>query len=304
MYIGCCLFISESITKYTIIIGSELYSVDTTNSVRHCQNGVRQVYGFDGFMNHSCDPNIICNEIVETTEQHEVYKSIALKDIEVGDEITCDYALFDYTCNGHEIDPCLCGAANCRGSMKGFGAMTLQQQVEVLHLCDETIIQQFLIDNKHVTIVDIAPTMPEGVSVKIDSNNEMSLFATKSFRRGDLVFRNCIEEVRDFSKRYIIKYKDNYKLLVREDHFIARDDFVEFLGFDTFMNHSCDPSTEQTYVSGSEYCVYAKRDIEPQSELTCDYHLLTNQASQQQSLVTIEFQCLCGSANCRGQMKA
>lgn len=58
------------------------------------------------------------------------YQAIALRDIDVGDEITCDYALFDYDCKGHTIEVCACGSTNCRGKMMGF-------QGKASHLCAE-----------------------------------------------------------------------------------------------------------------------------------------------------------------------
>lgn len=43
-----------------------------------------------------------------------------MRDIKPGEEVTCDYALFDYHCNGHEIEVCACGSHKCRGKMLGF----------------------------------------------------------------------------------------------------------------------------------------------------------------------------------------
>jgi SET domain-containing protein len=48
------------------------------------------------------------------------YRAIAMRDIKPGEEVTCDYALFDYHCNGHEIEVCACGSHKCRGKMLGF----------------------------------------------------------------------------------------------------------------------------------------------------------------------------------------
>ena len=79
----------------------------------------RQVYGWDGFMNHSCSPNAYF-PLISRTPTEMSYQAIAIRDIATGDEITCDYALFDYECNGHEIEACACGSLNCRGKMLGF----------------------------------------------------------------------------------------------------------------------------------------------------------------------------------------
>ena len=53
------------------------------------------------------------------------YQAIALRDIDVGDEVTCDYALFDYYCDGHPIEVCACGSTKCRGKMMGFQGKAL-----------------------------------------------------------------------------------------------------------------------------------------------------------------------------------
>lgn len=305
VYQGCCLFIKEDITTYTIVIDGERHDADLINSVKGGPSGHRQVYGFDGFMNHSCDPNIRCNDVLETTDKYEKFDSIAMKDISIGDEIVCDYALFDYNCDGHEIEECMCGAENCRGFMKGFGAMTLEQQVEILPYCDSDIVEKFTQSRReHLKLVDITNTIPDGVAVVDNGDEDCSLKAARDFEKDELIFENNVEMVTDPNMQYIMKFGDRYRLLIRAEHFIARDGYVEFIGFDTFMNHSCNPTTRQEYVSQTKYRVYAKDKILKEAPLTCDYHLLTNHATQGESIVTIDFICQCGSPNCRGRMLA
>jgi SET domain-containing protein len=89
-------------------------------------------------------------------------------------------------------------------------------------------------------------------------------------------------------------------VLDKESHFIRRKDYYKFLGFDIFMDHSCNPSTYQCYISETEYEVYAARDIQIGDKLTCDYACLENQFLRLDSIPTSEFQCKCGSDNCRG----
>ncbi len=55
------------------------------------------------FINHSCDPNVGRNSL---------YKIVAMRDIDIGEELTIDYSMT-------EEDPlwamkCSCGAKNCR----------------------------------------------------------------------------------------------------------------------------------------------------------------------------------------------
>ena len=66
-------------------------------------------------INHSCEPNcgVLVRPEVERLEIH------ALRRIEPGEELTTDYASFEY-----EIlfmpGPCLCGAPSCRGKVVGY----------------------------------------------------------------------------------------------------------------------------------------------------------------------------------------
>lgn len=58
--------------------------------------------------NHSCDPNVGMSGQIGL---------IAMRDIEVGEEVCLDYAM----CDGSDYDEfdCSCGAANCRGRITG-----------------------------------------------------------------------------------------------------------------------------------------------------------------------------------------
>jgi hypothetical protein len=109
----------------------EITRCSTVNSVmdtEDLEDAKRQFYGFDGFMNHSCDANCFCPATGKDGDRL-LYDAFAIKDIEVGDEITADYATFDYECDGHEIEVCGCISANCRGSMRGFKNLSLEEQV-------------------------------------------------------------------------------------------------------------------------------------------------------------------------------
>jgi hypothetical protein len=46
---------------------------------------------------------------------------------------------------------------------------------------------------------------------------------------------------------------------------------MEFVGFDTFMDHSCNPTSYQKYSSKDEYTVYAAKKINKGDKITCDY---------------------------------
>ena len=64
-------------------------------------------HGMAMFVNHSCDPNCETDEI-----DGRVYIT-AVRKINVGEELTYDYWLYD----GDDDAPCHCGSRKCRGSM-------------------------------------------------------------------------------------------------------------------------------------------------------------------------------------------
>ncbi len=65
-------------------------------------------------VNHSCSPN--CGIKLNITGAHDF---IAMQTIEIGDEVTFDYAMRNY-CIEYFPYKCCCGADNCRGSISGW----------------------------------------------------------------------------------------------------------------------------------------------------------------------------------------
>ena len=67
------------------------------------------------YMNHSCEP---------TTTSIGTLMEIARRDLEVGDELTCEYGL------AHVIErfACLCGAPRCRGTLESTDLPALWQR--------------------------------------------------------------------------------------------------------------------------------------------------------------------------------
>ncbi len=72
---------------------------------KHVIDGV----GVAAFINHSCEPNCEVDEI----DGRVMIK--AIRDIEVGEEITYDYNLYDGDLD--DESPCYCKSKRCRGSM-------------------------------------------------------------------------------------------------------------------------------------------------------------------------------------------
>jgi hypothetical protein len=63
----------------------------------------------DYFLNHSCDPNLWLQDEITL---------IARREIQAGEEVTGDYALWE-TDPAWVIEPCRCGALACRGRITG-----------------------------------------------------------------------------------------------------------------------------------------------------------------------------------------
>ncbi len=70
--------------------------------------------GLGPIVNHSCDPN--CGVRLNDGD---AFDFVARRPIRAGEEITFDYAMRNFTIE-HFPAVCLCGAANCRGSVTGW----------------------------------------------------------------------------------------------------------------------------------------------------------------------------------------
>jgi hypothetical protein len=104
-------------------------------------NGLRDYYGFDSFMNHSCDANTI-SMVLPGDASLNRYCNRAAKDIRAGDEITANYLFFDWDCDGHSFD-CLCGAPSCFRHIRGFKELDFATQLKYLGDIDDVTLAKF-----------------------------------------------------------------------------------------------------------------------------------------------------------------
>jgi hypothetical protein len=91
-------------TRYSIQIDDGLHIDGTVDS--------------SSSLNHSCSPNAYVD-----------WKGVflrALRDIQAGEELTCNYQTTDWEL--HEKFVCTCGAPNCYGDIKGFKYLSPEQQ--------------------------------------------------------------------------------------------------------------------------------------------------------------------------------
>lgn len=86
---------------------------DLDERAEHCDypNGKVVLIGPpDRYLNHSCDPNAY------VLYEEDSCFIVARRDINTGEEITCDYSL---NVTGGDTWPCHCSAARCRGNTTG-----------------------------------------------------------------------------------------------------------------------------------------------------------------------------------------
>jgi hypothetical protein len=293
LYTGVYYEIPDDNTIYTIYIKTSdeeilILSEDKLNSVK--ENNVRSLYGFDGFMNHSCDPNTFSSQTRKTNKYNIFeYDQIAIKDIEIGDEINCNYLLFDYECDGHCF-LCECGSKKCFKFISGFKNCPLEEQISLMPYVENNMLKTFKLDNPDIIFQDI---LNENKNCKIISkNNYFFLQSLKSFKIGDILFENSIEKI-PYEKKIIINIDNKYMLLDQNTHATRHKDFVAFYGFDSFTNHSCNPNCKHTFISENKYQMIAIKEINIGEEITNDYNDIESEYD------TDSFICNCGYKYCR-----
>ncbi len=181
--------------------------------------------------------------------------------------------------------------------------LTLREKVNILHQAEEEIKDKFL---KEENVVIYKSSLPSGIGLVTSEDSEEGgnhLVATDRFEIGQPLFTNSAELIPQddlHNKKFVLDIDGRYILLDNEQHFIYREGYAEMLGFDSFMDHSCAPTTEQEYIDKYEYVVRAKKVILPGDKITCDYMALDNRAVDLKNIGKSSFVCKCGESNCKG----
>jgi len=132
------IFAGELIPKGTLVFYYSSNDVYVSKKEFQCLSNSKkqQIYKFgvedeygrwivtDGDANHSCDANILSMFV------DGLYCDIAVKDIQIGEEITIDYGLF-YSSFPWKMT-CRCNSCNCRGIV-GSGIAIDSQTQELWH---------------------------------------------------------------------------------------------------------------------------------------------------------------------------
>ena len=305
---GYCLIASKFIKKDTIIWcedglmiplddneyifkirdkqGIEEYIISKMNTVEYSDH--RKLYTYSGFINHSCDPNSYSSE-------SEPYQ-IASKDIEIGEEITCNYLCFDYTCDGHQFN-CLCKSEICFKKINGFINLKLEDKIKLMNdqKISDTILHRWLNEYPNIKIIDDLK-IPNNIKI-INDNNNYKLLLTREIKKDEIIYKNDFLKITN-DTIIIIKLFDQYKLLDIFSHTINRITYRKFVYFDSFMDHSCNPNTYTIYdEDNNNYIAIAKKNININEELTCNYESFDIYNDHD------GFICQCKSSNCKKIIK-
>jgi hypothetical protein len=101
------------------------------------------LYGWDCFVNHNCNCNLKDFDEYEKDGQA-FYSKIAIRDIEVGDELYVNYNEFVYDFEGKGVFKCSCGYEYCHGEIKGFKYVSKENQNKILEQISDTNRNYFL----------------------------------------------------------------------------------------------------------------------------------------------------------------
>jgi hypothetical protein len=114
------------------------------------------------------------------------------------------------------------------------------------------------------------------------------VFAKANIPKGTIVYVQDELDIKIAPDSPLLK-KPQYRNLIKCYSYFERGHYVISWDIEKYLNHSCD-SNRLTTGYGFEIAI---RDIEKGEELTDDYGALN---------MDYDFQCVCGSKNCRGKI--
>lgn len=171
----------------TLVTQNAEYPMTTemhTVAIGVAPNKKRQAFYFDAFMNHSCDPNTYSADEIDE-ENGGSYKTVALRDIPAGEEITCDYDLFELDSRDKGIDICECGAESCRGFAHGFLFVPENMKLHLAARLYSEVAQAWEKKRPNVLYFKVDP--PSGIGIKSMPDGSMHLVATRDFSAGEVL---------------------------------------------------------------------------------------------------------------------
>lgn len=134
--------------EFKLIANNITYNLETITHACITNNKKRALYNFDAMFNHSCNPNTYSYSTSEMSNNRQYY-TVALRNIASGEELTCNYNLFEYDCSDKGIDNCNCQEDNCQKKIWGFKWLEFDEQIRLLKSFDVDlfILEKFFDDN-------------------------------------------------------------------------------------------------------------------------------------------------------------
>lgn len=117
----------------------------------------------------------------------------------------------------------------------------------------------------------MAGSIPDTLEIKASAIHGVGLFSKVAFEIGEWVFSGKRELKKIENPDKPIGEICGHSIVPSIHCPRVRDDLYHVYGFDSFMNHSCDPNTSVVYVNDYDYYHIATRAIEVGEELTVDY---------------------------------
>jgi len=122
----------------------------------------------------------------------------------------------------------------------------------------------------------------DGIEVRSSGQLGRGVFALRDFKKGDMVVNGIVEKV--------IENRGDHTFTIHGVH-------VVLAGPACLVNHSCNPNCMHVFNEFGTFDLIARRDIDAGDQVTHDtsaYEYEVEHFSQK---------CLCGSDNCRGEVK-
>ena len=154
-YTFICHFVQSPIfhKEFTLVVNGTPLTCQGARHTRYCTNKW-WYFGWDTFINHSCDPNCTWKyppktKTVDThvEPQTGTYTITTLAPIRAGEEITTCYNLEDYGEEGEVGFPCMCKSSKCIGIIKEY---VRDGQLVVPYSGPKDLSREFILQNQWI----------------------------------------------------------------------------------------------------------------------------------------------------------
>lgn len=261
--------------RYTMQIEERLFVLTT----------VAQKSGPD-FINHSCEPN--CGLDGQLLLR-------AMRDIEAGEEITCDYAISEST-DLHSFN-CLCGSDRCRGTITGEDWRREDVRERYSGWMSPYLARKIENGGRANPSENIPALQSQtarfqmhfetsGIDMLQEADGYRHAIAARKISAGEVVYVWGGTVIHLDQVAALAEEEQHMCLQIGEWLYIYGG--PERMGPD-FANHSCEPNCGLD----GQTVLRAMRDIEPGERVTWEY-------ATSESGSRYWFACRCESASCRG----